>query len=437
MKLPIRRSLYYLASAGLGAAIPVLVLPLVTRELDAADYGLFALASALSALVSAVIAAVSGFVLPAKFPVLDEAGRRGLVSTILCLQAMLCIPLVVLGLPLAGHFLPFFVPGAETMFPGFALMLAAGCLGGAGGVATEILSVEGRATVAALSASAQAMINGAIQVWLVLGVGLGALSLYVAQFTTAAVGFVFALLILRRYLGRPDFSRWLIILASQSRARFSAGIFEQGVSLFERWWLGSFVGMQLLGIYAHATQYRAMAMMLLNASSLALWPEHLADARAPGSDCRVIRRSWLPVQIGVALLGLAMALVGSEMIAWLTHDKFTAAAPFATVIIAALLLQSTGKPESVWLIANAFGHQQANQVSKSIVIRILTLLVAVPLIGVYGALCATLIQVAALRWFIHRAAKRHIQLRSSDGVAYAATSGLLAIVTIQILMELI
>ena len=86
-----RRFSWYLAPPILQGVISFATLPIATLLLGPTEYGMYALLTSITALVTGIAGMSSSYPLAAHFKNQDEAGRRALVTTLVALNLMIAL----------------------------------------------------------------------------------------------------------------------------------------------------------------------------------------------------------------------------------------------------------------------------------------------------------------------------------------------------------
>ena len=123
-------------------------------------------------------------------------------------------------------------------------------------------------------------------------------------------------------------------------------------------------GAAAVGNLNHAKIYGNFSMSVTNAISRALWPVNLHEANEDGGQFFNTGQIWPLVQVVFLLTGVFMALLGGEIIGWLTNGKFYEAWPVSVAFIAAFLIQTAGKPQTASRHATAC--QQASHCQQAV-----------------------------------------------------------------------
>jgi O-antigen/teichoic acid export membrane protein len=424
------RSSRYLASSLFAAAVSFLMLPLATRVLDAADYGVFALVTAFTTGVGSLAVVGAGFVLANRFPTALPEERKQIVSGLLCVAVVtaavgvFACAAVFIGLRGSWSVVAAVPATGLVMALGTAMLLPLWL------VAAELLTVEGRAGAFARASAAQTVASAGgtllgLFVW-----DLQVDALFLGALCGAAAGTAAIIPVLRPYLTRTlrieqvrrDTRGHGLFLVSQ--------IIETGYGALERVLLSTVVGFRELGYYSHSQSYRMVVHLASKSVSRGAWPVTLSEARNPTAGFVSTRRVWSAVYVLVAWVGLAAAAVGDIVIELLTNDRLTGAWIYVPGWVVVVILQNLAKPQLgiVWTSADARTLARLGIVTSALSIVVLVSLV--PLIGAPGALVAVMVGALAYRVRLSAIASRYGTTEFQDQwalagiVAIAATTGL-------------
>ena len=374
---------------------------------------MFAIGASLAGLVSAIASSVSMVSLPAQLNRCDVEEKRYYVTAVFGLSLAVAVVATVTVFPL------FLVTSAAfglSMLSTSAawMAVAAGLLNTLWAVCVEILTIEGRAKRYAVTTFAQALANIIAVLAAVFLVEDVDNALFWGFLAAAIVGFAGAVLLLYQWLVFSISREWCAQASRGAKASVVAALSENGKVALERSYLGAMLGIFSLGVYAHAQYYKGAAMAALNAISRSVLPTALREAQDDEPNFPDTLRLWAVVQAFVVSAVLGFALVGREVVGWLTHGKFLAAAPLATVLMIVLLLQTSAKPHMTLLLSRGRGSIIANLNTLSVAISVIWLLVSVPWMGVWGAVSALALQIVIHRVGVYRAANAVCRIQFSD-----------------------
>ena len=185
---------------------------------------------------------------------------------------------------------------------------------------------------------------------------LKGVSLFIGHAAGGVVALVGSLAMLSRFL-RPridwDMLRHALYLGGWSTVSFLA---LQARQTIERALLSRYLGLHDLGLLVHAQQYQSIATLGAQPIQSAVTPVLLDEAKEKNSKFTRTARTSNVLFVGVTVFGVAAALFARTVIGVLTHDKFNAAGPFVALLVGAVLVQLSGRPQLAHLLSNGRGR---------------------------------------------------------------------------------
>lgn len=394
---------WYLAGSLYVALVSFAMLPISTRVLGPADFGLAALANALVGF-GVLLSSLGSFgLLSERFALLDSAERGRLISAQLLLSlsvggAYLAI-MFALSEPL-GRLVPdlSLLNAAER-----ALLAVATILAVPSTIAATVMILSDRprgyvALVASQATIAAVALVGGLFLW-----NMGLTALFLSTAVGAAAQAVAALFLLRSYLRTDIDARSFRMAIRAAPAASLSNLLESIQTLVERALLSGFVGLATLGLYNHSQQYRNLMNAGVKAVARSVYSSTLREAHA-GGDFRLTKLMWEAVFIGLTFAGLAFAFVGPEVIGILTNGKFNPAAHYAAVWMAYLLIQNSGRPEVALLFTSGRSDRYFHLSTVATVVGIAGMFLLVPALGVEGVLIALFAQLLIVRVVVRKLA---------------------------------
>lgn len=401
-----RRTIHFAIAGVTNVVVTFITLPLATRILSAADYGGFALLSVYGNLGSVLASAGFSYVLVAHLGQLDHHQRRDLISTGILFSIGASTALGAAMLWIVTTVSPDLVR-LDSIPPGaMALTIAAMVLAAPWFVVTDVLVLDARAAAYTKIAVAQSVTTGAALLGSLYILDLGALSLFAGLAAGRLIQFLGGAAALRADLGAHFSIHWMRELRRLGPAAVTSNMMETARTILERTVLTAHLGLGQLGLYAHAQQYSSYTTQAVNPISRSLYPVSLEEARTFGGDFPVTQRVWGVAQLAVIGVALTLTLVGQEFIDLISNGKFTAAWGMAVGWQMIMMVQVTGKPQTMTLLAHNRGNEVGWSVTASIVLAVATLVLAVPWFGVAGALAAHGVQACSYRIMVGRRAAK-------------------------------
>lgn len=361
----------------------------MTAILDPEDYGLFALFMTLAAFGPGMARNAASYLTASYLPTAeDDQSRAAFISTIMistmAIGTAWAILIVVLW-PLLPYVIGTTIPYSDEIM---WLTAANAVLTVPWTVAQTFVIVSGRAPVFAWVASVEILTVAAVSLISLYVFTIGVLSLFVGVLSGSVVSTVLTVI----YLGpnlRPVFqSKWLRTLSGLSVSSMISASSELLYRMTERTVLTRHVGLGWLGLYSHSEQYLQILGQGLKAAHRSAWPVSLSEAREQSSNFELTGMYVAAVQLSTGIAGIFFATLSRDLIALLTHDKFTDAYVLATLWMVVLLVRYSARPAFTVLYVHnkGFTSNIANAMANIAAVGLLFLLI--PPFGVYGALGA-------------------------------------------------
>ncbi len=415
----VRRRVAYLAGSGLfQSALPFVTLPLTTVFLGPADFALYGLTATISGLIAAFAQLGSVFVLGQKFPTRIGQSRRELVSTVfaqvLLTSAVLSVGLIAIWPSLRTHW-----SAVANVNLAMISMVAGATIGASIYSLTSVLAVLGyRVSQFVALTMTKAVVGAATTLLALYCFNGGVESLFIGFFAAESLGLLGSTLLLS-----PLLTPQLDAAVSGQCLRLGgwsslAQLTMQARQLFERALLSTATGLHSLGIFIHAQQYQNYTMVAVRPLQQAIVPVLLAEAREEMDVFDRTARTTRLIYLFVTLSGVTLALIGSDLIRLMTNNKFNEAAPYAALLVGALLVQFSGRPQFGRLFSLAEGRYLSLTNIASVVGATIALIVLVPTMGIGAAVASIYIQSLLFRFALGLHAKSY-RLPFQDGAAIA------------------
>lgn len=394
------------------ASLGFLVLPFSTYKLDAADFGLYALATSVCGVGPALACAGSGYTLASHFSGLDGAARKSLVSSLLissmligvCLSSLLLIGLLLWGdmsgLQLSSSLILLIVLMAVMPIPWT--------------YGVQIVTLDAKPEKYAVIQLGEALIASAVTLLGLYLFSLGVEALFVGALVGATFTAAGSLWVMRSYLGFSIDASWVRSTRVVGGLSVLSLLAEKTQELVERSVVSFSIGLEQMGIYAHSQQYRNIVGMGVKSAAYSLWPVSLEEARRSEMMFQRTKASWDMVALGVTSAGIAFSIFGEFLIGMLTHGKFSSAYVLAALWMIFILLQNTGKSQIAFLYAHGHGAGNQNAITFSAVLAMLLLFFLAPIFGVAGVVASVFFQVITYRLVLIYLAKRKSTLPFLD-----------------------
>jgi O-antigen/teichoic acid export membrane protein len=301
------------------------LIPVYTRYLVPADYGILGLANMASNLLFIILnLGQSTAFFRAYYDFDDEEGRKTVITTSIMLTLAICGPFCTLLILFAG-------PLARVVFgnPAYAGIFTLVCLGSAANVLLRIpfaiLRAEEKAARYTILSVARGLAAMLMALVLVVGFGSGVAGVVWSQFASQAL---FVLLLLP---GMVRGVRWAFSSAvSGQLLSFGTPIVLAGLSTFvlnlsDRYFLKHYASLSDVGIYSLAYNFGDILVLLVTALRMAYAPFVLSNMKSPHARqlyARVL--TYYVVAMGMVTLGVS--LLAKEVIAIMAAPSYHAAA---------------------------------------------------------------------------------------------------------------
>ncbi len=392
---PLRAAGLYAGAMVWTKGLGLLLLPLITALLPAAEYGRMELLCS-AAEIAALLAGAGLVDTLYRFGSAPgaEGGRAAAQVAGLALVVSLAgLGLAVLVSPL-GALLPMPASAAEVMLLGTTVAVEAAI-----GVPLAWLRMQGRAAHYAALVVLRGTLHSALLA-LLLWQGMGVLGML-------AAGAVASVLAAAALLGGQAKLTGIKLAPSAWKHLLAYGLPLTGGGLAafllgtaDRWFLAGTVSPAELGHYALAAKLGLVMAFLTQPFDLWFYPRRIALYGVAEHRPEVARLSAL----GAALTLLAAAtasVAGPLLIHWATPVEYHAASAFVPWLCAALALQSLGSLFNIGCYMQRTGRQSLLVNGGAGLVALAAYAVLIPRFGVAGAVAATLLgQAVRLGWFV-------------------------------------
>jgi len=425
-----RSSMLFVAPTVVRGVVGFAMIPAITYVLTQHDVGVVGLILPVAALGAALATSFTSYLIAAHYQVLDEPDRRGFMCTLLAASLGVCVLTAIVVRLLA--------PQLEAWVPGFGaapagaldLTLIGMVLSLPWMIASEIITLEGRAIIHAWTAIGQTVIGAAVTLTGLYLLELGVMAVFVANLAGALTTLVGAWWMLRRFLWAPPRRRWLGEIRKLGLLPF-AGTLAAVVQInLERSLLSNRVGLNQLGLYNHSLNYNSLLAELVKALTRTLWPRTLIEARDGNSVFPTTGAIWGGMYIGLACVGVGAALLGKPMLALLTHDRFTGAYVLLPFWVIVAILQNMGRTHNAILLAAGQGRRHSQLALLSNLAWLLAILALLPWLGMLAGALALAAQFAAMRLGFWYFARRIQPSAGPDRIGLACIGVILLVVAV-------
>jgi O-antigen/teichoic acid export membrane protein len=384
----------YLAASAFGAAISIITLPLFTKQLTPADFGIVGYVTSINGfLVSLFTLRLESFYNREYFVKPDPKYRKQLLSTLLSFTVGWTVLLIVL-LTIIGA-ITFSVMDVKVPFFPFMFVVLAGNLGlGTFTYATLRYRIQERAWGFAVLTVLQAALQTGIALFLVLNLHQGVLGRLVGLSAGTVITGVVALAVVWRTVDWRVDNELLRKAIKFGLPLIPAGLAAQLFDTIDRVFLERLSTMTELGYYNVAMQYGGTINILALSLYRAFEPSYYA--MAADRNYRKMGRAF--ILITALFGGSALLLIGASgfVIDALTHGKFGPSVQLSRVLLVSFFLKAEYLLGAVLLVTLGRTKQMMYNSVGGLVVYAIASYWFLIWFGVIGAAWAKLIPVAAM-----------------------------------------
>ncbi len=389
--------LLYVSSTFFAGAVAFAILPLTTLILNPEDYGAFALVTVFMAVGGGLSGAISTFLLNANYQISDQTRKKSLISTTLAFELIInfIYLLVLMGAwTLVRTEFGFLddIGSAE-----FYLALAAMMLAPVWSIAQAVLVLKSNAAFYSSILVGQTIVRSCVVLGGLFVFQWGLTSLFAALLAANLLGAIGGIVALRNYLCMNVGREWLVEIRRLGPLTMIGGLSEMLYAVLERSILATFFSLNVIGLVGHAQQYGNTASLCIKAWTRTVQPISLEEARTDHLKFEQTQRYWKGAYLLMILGGIFFACFAEDIIRLLTNDKFTSASTLAVYFYMVLLISYLSPTDSAIITARSLGRGLSRVMIVSTMLATATLAVAAPVLGMYAAVAAVLVQRISIR----------------------------------------
>ncbi len=337
-----RRTIVYMASSFFRISLTLVTLPLMTKHLNAEDYGTFAIAVSVGAVFAILPQVGSSIAFVRGFHGATAEVRKDFVSSMMLLST-------AIGITAAAVYVVFWVGIFRGIFDinvdlTYLALLCIGLSIVSAGWATavsEALTLEGRANWFSGVTISRDLFGAIVSVVALYGFDAGVQALFIGHAASSLADIVAGFVVLWRHLAWRLSLQYVISILTDIKLTITQFI-DVGGRAVERTIVSKALGLDVLGIVSHSLSYESIMMTVVKAMTRSTWPENLAEAKRPSSDFRISKAVTGVIALVCTMGAIVLATVGYNIIGLLTHNKFNAAAYFAAAWVANIAISTTG-----------------------------------------------------------------------------------------------
>ncbi|HTK31671.1 MAG TPA: oligosaccharide flippase family protein [Candidatus Saccharimonadaceae bacterium] len=420
---------YGLGQAG-GRAVQLLLVPILTRALTPAAYGVSDLIVAYSQTVVLVLVfGMDGALARFFYQEPDRQARVRMVSTSLLFRVVtsvvtalalgLLAPMFAGALMSSAVYKKYVLIGAATI--PFTLLVL---------FANDVLRVTFQPTKFIALNIAQTVLTGGAAIYLVVGRHLGVVGVLYGKLIADLLCALFGLVLIRHTI-RPAFSREVLGRMLRLGAPLVPSGFAYGIILgVDRFVLQRTRSLDEVAVYAVAMKFFTIVTMGVSAFQLAYGPFAFARAREPDSP-RLFARVFGLYVVAAGFAGLFVSVFAPEALAVLVPAQYRAAATPAAWLAFAAVAQGAYSVASIGVVLALRTAWLFWSSTAAAAVAIAMQFALTPVLGAPGAAIATFMGYATSALITYGIAQRFHPLPFHGGrmlaaLALALGAGLLA-----------
>lgn|GEM_PF-7114473 len=405
-----RRTILYSTSSLFKIFVTLGTLPLMTKILNAEDYGVIALVTITANAFGTLSTIGSTLIMSKEYHGKSQAQRTQFISSYIFL-----IFIMGILLSLCFYFVWPFLSGLISTEAVQLSNLAIFCVGfsifsaGWGPLISESLVLDGRAKTFALFMSLRELAGAITVIFCLYALNLKLDSVFIGLVTISIFDIIFGLFISRIYLAfRVDRKCVRSILSEINVCLVQ--FLDIGGRLFERSIVSHSVGLGTLGIVSHAHSYEVSLKAVVKSVTRATWPENLREAKAKTQSFSLARMTIIIVTALCLTSAIGMATLGYDVVSFLTNGKMGDAAYLAAALMISISINLSAIPERSVLYSLGKTNEIAFVNLFSRMFFIAVLLLFMQSLGVYALVGASLGSAVLSRLITYYFASRFCQL---------------------------
>jgi O-antigen/teichoic acid export membrane protein len=375
--------------------VSFLLLPLYTRYLAPADYGIIAMLLTIEAVAKILFRwGVDTAFMRLYFDCGDTAGRQRLASTIFFFLLAVNGSLVVASVAASG-WLSLALLGTPNHGLLVALVIANTFVASFYFIPLQVLRIGERSGQFIALVFARSAATLVARLVLVIGMHKGVLGIVLAD---VAVTTVYSLVLIRWFvpLVRPVFSRPILREAlAFGLPRIPHSIASQVIGLADRYFLRAYRTLDEVGIYSIGASFGLALKLFLSAFEYAWTPFFLGLMNEPDAKTIYSRVSTYVLAV-LVLLVAGLCAVSPDLIRLATTARFHSAAPVTPWIAVGVMFQGVYLVGSIGLIITKRTRQYPVATGIAAATSVIANALLIPTYGVLGAAWANAIAYATL-----------------------------------------
>jgi O-antigen/teichoic acid export membrane protein len=388
-----RDALVYGAATVLARATSLLVVPIYTRFLSTADYGVIDLLTIAGTLILLTVAVEVSQAVARFLPEGDDEDRIAIASTALAFSVGAYAIFGIVGLIAATDIRTWLIGDAADDLT-VRLAVVGTCLNGIFQLTAGVLRFQLRASRFAIASLSSSVITIGVGVVLLVSQRMGVDAIFVGQIVGGAIGAVLCLAFSRR-LYRPIFD----LDRLGSMLRFSAPLVPSSIGVFvllfvDRFAIGQLMTVGDVGVFGIGYRLASAVSLLSVGAQMAVTPLVYARHADPATPL-ALEQIFRHFVAAALLVGLVLSLFAEEILRLITTPAYYGGAIVVPLLVPALFLANLyvfmpgleiAKRTAAFAVINLSGA----------LLNLLLNFLFIPSMGILGAALATLISATAV-----------------------------------------
>lgn len=391
----VKRTLVYVASGSASALVSFLLLPVLTKYLSPADYGVVEIFTTLASCMTGIVLIGGNTILAKEY--FDTVGlsRQKLIGSILGLTlastAVLFLLLLVIGaLGFPFHSLLKIRPSVLYAAVLFSLAIAIITL------FTTLLQVEKRAAQYAYFVNSKTIIEISASLVLIITFGLrwqgriAGMLIGAAAYTIVSLGLFFRRSV-RLYFSKTEYRRLVLLGLPLVAAHVSVWAY----GMVDRVMISNLFDLTTTGLYSVGFRFASVVSMVESAFSIAWMPFFFENIRlrSPRTDARIVRLTYTYIA-GLLVFAVAFGIAAQWLLPAMVDNRFDEARHFTLLLCLGFGLCGSWKMFNGYLIAAGRTRLYGTITSVTAVLHVALTWWLLRRIGPMGAAWATLLTYA-------------------------------------------
>lgn len=386
-----RNYLLYLIPSLFQTGIGVLMVPVTTFFLDPADIGIVALLMTVALPVKAFAPSGAAWVIGGNYFNATEAARRAMLFNVLVFELLLRGFLILLLYVVAEPVLRWLVTDYRPEYLGFMkLVLASSLAGSLWPTISYFMTVKSHPLPLAFFSLVQTLSSALTTTFCLAVLGLGVESLFLAMLVAACISLTMELLYVARFVDFSFQRHWLQEIARTGLLSAPGGFAEVVSNMVDKLAIQRWSDLGTLALYSHSQNYQSIFKMLSSAFTKTLTTEGLR-IYSHELDTAPLERKLSSYYGILSVVGVGVALFSNEIIAFLTHDKFTGSAPLVLIWYLLVFSVSHAIPYALFLMAQKRSRILMYTQLLPTLAGIVMVVIGAQTFGVFGAAWALLL----------------------------------------------